>query len=396
MHIALIGSHPFPGEPVKGGVQRVVHVLRRGLAQRLHVSLVVPSAQRNLRHADEYGEIVYLKRPPTPGFMSYWSWVSRDVYREVERLRPDLVHVQDVAGLVRSWPGRKGPSGQPMIFTAHGVLETDILQNAESDVLRRVTASARAAVVGAVERSSRSRYDSVIVINEYVLQVMPDVAGIRHHLIPNPVDEAFFSTPRADRPDGQTYNLIQVGMITPLKNIVTSINVLHEMTCRGMSAHLHIIGPPADDRYYRHCRSEVARLKLEAAVTFHGSLTAPEIAARMDQADVLLLTSRQEVAPMVVAEAHCRGLPVAAPRAFGLRSMVTEGVNGIFLDGPTPADDARRIGDLLTGAIDRNAIRRDAAMRYEPGGIINRTIEVYREALGALPAPAPQFAEAGL
>ena len=381
MHVALVGAHALPGEPSKGGVERVVQVLRRKLAERMQVSLVVPGARQGLRTTDEYGEITYLKRSAGPGFLTYWSWSSLAVYQEIERMNPDLVHVQGVAGDALFWPVGKKPRKRPIIFTAHGVLEVDIVHTAGEDVLRRITVPARAALIGTVERKSRDRYDEVIAINEYVLEAMPDVAGLRYHLIPNPVDDLFFQAPRAPRsPDG-VYHMLQVGVVSPLKNILASIEIAGELIRRGTPVHLHVLGPIVDVKYHQHCLRQAAKLGLDNVVTFHGNATRAEVAAWMDRSDLLLLISKQEMAPMVVAEAHCRGLPVAVPRAFGLRSMVSEGVNGIFLDGPDVTDDAARVRRLLEVGLDRERIRSAATAHYAVDGIIDRTLDVYWEAL---------------
>ncbi|KLK93360.1 hypothetical protein AA309_08435 [Microvirga vignae] len=277
-----------------------------------------------------------------------------------------------------------------MVFTVHGVNDKDVLHTAGTDVLRRFTAPARAAVIGAIERGSRKSYDDIIVINDYVLEAMPDITALRHHFIPNPVDEVFFSAPRIPHRPSLTRHLLQVGVISPRKDILASIAIVREMVRGGTNVHLHVVGPVVDERYHRRCLNEIARAKLGSVVTFHGGVPPSYVAEFMDRADALLLVSRQETSPMVVAEAHCRGLPVAVPRAFGLRWMVTEGVNGIFLEAPTPAGDALRLSEFLARGPDRDAIRRTAIARYELDRIINQTINVYRTALGLEPAPSRQ------
>jgi glycosyltransferase involved in cell wall biosynthesis len=393
MHVALVGAHPLPGEPCRGGVERVVQVLRRRLAQRVDVvSLVVPAADVSLRDSDEYGEITYLKRPVGPGFLTYWSAGSMAIHREIQRLNPDIVHVQGMAGDAMFWPMRTRAARHPMVFTAHGVPEIDVVYTAGSDILRRLTVPVRAGVIRAVERFSRRRFDELIAINEYVLEAMPDVAGLRYHLIPNAVDEVFCVPLPPERPQGETRQLLQVGVISPLKNVLASIAIVRELLRNGDNVHLHVIGPVVDNDYYQRCRREIADSNLQSAVTFHGNLLPAEVVRRMDCADALMLVSKQEMAPMVVSEAHCRGLPVAAPQQFGLRSMVTEGLNGTFLDRTDPADDARKIRALLSRRFDRAAIQRDAFARYELGRVVDHTIGVYREALRCAPGLASQIA----
>jgi glycosyltransferase involved in cell wall biosynthesis len=354
--------------------------------------LVVPGADINLRHSDEYGDITYLKCPIGPGFLTYWSLGSIAIHREIRRLNPDIVHVQGMAGDVMLWPVRTRDTPYPMVFTAHGVPEIDVVYTAGSDVMRRVTVPVRAGVIGAIERLSRKRFDELIAINEYVLEAMPDVAGLRYHLIPNPVDEVFCTPLPAPHPPGDCYNLLQVGVISPLKNVLKSIEIVRELLRQGEKVHLHVIGPVVDEDYYKRCRQKITGSELESTVTFHGNLLPAEVVVRMDRADALMLVSKQEMAPMVVSEAHCRGLPVAAPRQFGLRSMVTEGLNGTFLDGTNPAVDAEKVSALLSRRFDRAAIQKDAFARYELGRIVDHTIGVYREALRCAPGLASQIA----
>jgi len=380
MHVALVGDHPLPGELSRGGVQRVVEVLRREIARTVRVTLFVPSTRKALRHQDKYGEIIYLGRPPGPGFLSYWSVTSFAVFQEIKRLQPDIIHVQDVAGLALFWPFREALRC-PMIFTAHGVLEADLLYTSQRDNLRRATAALRSKIVGIVERRSRKLYDSTIVINDYVLEAMPDVIQRRHHFIPNPIDDVFFKVPTQKPKQKPELVLIQVGVISPLKNILGSVRIAAELIAMGHPVRLGIIGPVSDNGYYTSCLEEIRHLNLETAVTFHGSLSPEEVACQMDKADLLILPSKQEMAPMVIAEAHCRGLPVAGPRAFGVRSMISEGKDGIFLDGPGAREDAESIAALLAKEPDREAIRANARTTYELKSVIDRTLSVYREAL---------------
>ena len=153
MHVTLVGSHPLPDEPSQGGVQRVVQVLRRGLAEKLRVSLVVPDAIRNLRHIDDFGEIIYVKIPACPRILTYWTWCSCASYRAVECFSPDIVHVQDLAGFSLLWPRSRAKSQRAWVFTPHGVNDREVTYKAHSDLTRRLTASARASFIRTVERT---------------------------------------------------------------------------------------------------------------------------------------------------------------------------------------------------------------------------------------------------
>ncbi|MBJ6126169.1 glycosyltransferase family 4 protein [Microvirga splendida] len=381
MHVTLVGSHPLPDEPSQGGVQRVVQVLRRGLAERLRVSLVVPDSSRSLRHVDASGEIIYLKIPACPRILTYWSWCSRATYRAVERFSPDIVHVQDLAGFSLLWPRYHGKRSRPWIFTPHGVNDREVAFKADTDMARRMTASLRSSFLRSVERISRGRFDISIVINSYLFDAMPDLTKMHNRLIPNPVDEVFLtsSDDSCNRTEG--YNLLYVGEVSARKNVLALVRMMSEIVRRGVDAHLHIVGPFAEDQYLKTCLGAVEDMNLNSFITFHGNACPQDLVWWMDKSDVLVLASKQETAPMVVAEAHCRGLAVAVPHAFGLVSMVSEGKDGVFLSGQDLSEDASRVLNLLTSGLDREAIRRDAARKYKLEHVIDSTIDVYQQAL---------------
>lgn len=382
MHVTLVGSHPLPGKPGQGGVQRVMEALRLGLAEEIRVSIVVPNATCDLRHVDENGEIVYLRRSSLPATLSYCSWCSRRAYQEIERLSPDLIHVHDLAGYALLWPKYNPPRQRPWVFTAHGVNDRDLMQRSGTDLARRLTAPMRASLIRTIEKLSRNRFDATIIINRYLFEAMSDLAERRHELIPNPVDDIFFSLPYDIASLDSDHNLLYVGEVSPLKNLLALVRITKEMVKQGAAVHLHIVGPIIDHFYLRECRKTIIDMGLESHITFHGPAEPRAVVRWMDHADALLLASKQETAPMVVAEAHSRGLPVAAPRAFGLINMISEGRNGVFLDGPTPAADASRITELLNARLDRAEIRSTAGSSYKLRSVVHQTLKFYHELIG--------------
>jgi glycosyltransferase involved in cell wall biosynthesis len=293
-----------------------------------------------------------------------------------------LIHVQDLAGFSLLWPRASAGSRQPWVFTPHGVNDREVIHKARGDRARLATAPLRAAFIRSVERISRGRFDASIVINSYLFDPMPDLLKKPHHLIPNPVDEIFLTVPSSAPSKRDGYQLLYAGEVSARKNVLTLIHIMKALARRQVDAHLHVVGSLVDQNYLKQCTEAVESMKLRDAITFHGSIKPQELVSWMDRADALLLASKQETAPMVVAEAHCRGLPVAVPRAFGLVSMIVEGQNGIFLDGPSATDDAISVAELLSARLDRNAIRRAAVRTYELRNILDRTIEVYQETLG--------------
>ena len=94
------------------------------------------------------------------------------------------------------------------------------------------------------------------------------------------------------------------------------------------------------------------------------------------------MTSKQDNAPVAIAEAHARGVAVVAPQAFGMKHMIIPGRNGFFL----PDADINAQVSVLQRALDhdwdRAAIAADAQAIYGPRRIAALTLGAYRDVLG--------------
>ena len=226
MHVVMVAKYPFPGVPTTGGVERVVEILRRNVAKHAKVTLLVPNAMTPMNFEDEAGAISYLEAPSVPDFLGYWSVTSKALYERIEKLRPDIVHVQDLAGLAFSWPRGVDVPWRRLVFTTHGLLDKDIMSQSAHDWLRKASAPFRAWLISAVERRSRARYDHHVVINDYVLSSLPDLQRMSWRSIANPVDRVFLDEPRNERASGSHYELLQVGVVNPRKNTLSAIEII--------------------------------------------------------------------------------------------------------------------------------------------------------------------------
>jgi glycosyltransferase involved in cell wall biosynthesis len=315
-------------------------------------------------------------RPRLPATLVYWNLLSRRIGREVAQLEPDIVHVHGAAGLAFAWP----ELASPLVMTPHGMAHRDIMMG-RPGWLRNLTAPARAMIVKRVERKARKRASEVILVNDYVLEELPDLCEHSSHNIPNPVSDIYLRGNPVQRSVDCKPELLQIGGVWPRKNTLKAIELVGALTTIGRPASLHIIGPIVDRAYLEACRGAVMQLGLAGNVHFHGEQTPSEIVEQLDRADLLVVTSRAEVAPMVVAEAFCRGVPVAAPRAFGLRYMIKEGVDGVFLDSANDVENACNMAAFLDKCPDRARIAQEARQNYAVDAIVQRTIDVYHRAL---------------
>jgi glycosyltransferase involved in cell wall biosynthesis len=102
------------------------------------------------------------------------------------------------------------------------------------------------------------------------------------------------------------------------------------------------------------------------------------------EASVMVMTSYQETAPLVISEAMATGTPVIASRVSGIPYMVSEGNSGLLINPDNPAEIAENIRILLDDSSLRKKFsdesRRIATSRWKSERIADKLLDVYLEA----------------
>ena len=136
-----------------------------------------------------------------------------------------------------------------------------------------------------------------------------------------------------------------------------------------------------DEAYHARCKDFIVAEGLTERIRLAGNLSSQQLKDLLDRASCLVMASRQETAPMAIAEAQARGVAVVAPEAFGIRYMIEPGVNGFFW----PVDDITAQVGMLRRALDhdwdREEIARAARATYGAKQIAARTLAAYHSVL---------------
>ncbi|MGV8084617.1 MAG: glycosyltransferase [Coriobacteriia bacterium] len=90
----------------------------------------------------------------------------------------------------------------------------------------------------------------------------------------------------------------------------------------------------ADPDYVQLCLRKAHELNIEDAVTFLGNLHGKELLDAYGRAQLVMLTSLQETAPVTIAEAMAAGRAVVATSVGGVSDMIADGVTGILAPEP--------------------------------------------------------------
>ncbi len=172
----------------------------------------------------------------------------------------------------------------------------------------------------------------------------------RHHL-----SEVAVAAPGVDRAPTATGSapprILQVGTISPVKNQLTTVAALAQLTCFDWTARL--IGPAPDAGYLQRVQEAIEEAGLQDRIELTGELTGSELERQWQAANISVLPSRTETYGMVVAESLSRAVPVVV--AAGTGAEETLGLDstgrrpGFVVDSDSPDDLAAALSTWLNG-----------------------------------------------
>ncbi len=221
-------------------------------------------------------------------------------------------------------------------------------------------------VRGAWHDRRRARYlrhiDVMVVVSAFTKQVARDDIGVpedRLFLLVNGVDAARFSEVRP-RPDlvsayglADKRVLLSVGRLIERKGFDTLIRALPAIAAALPNIHYLIVG---DGPYRAGLETLAAELGVTDRVTFAGYVAEDDLADHYGLCDLFVLPNREmpdgdnEGFGLVYLEANAAGKPVISGRAGGVLDAVSDGENGLTVDGTDPDAVSQAVIRVLTDA----------------------------------------------
>lgn len=382
--VALLTNYPVDHKTFTGGVETATAALLEGLRAHqgefefhvVSVSGLISSDLREERHGFQFH---FLSRPRSPLARPRFPLRVVKGLRELQRIRPDLVHCQDNMALAVA----AVLAGYPRLFTVHGV---------KRDESRKRTGWEfwSASFDALLERHVHRRFDAFVTISDYSARVVGERG--RTFSIPNPVSSLFFQRARREDLDRISY-LLFVGVLAPLKRPLDLLMAHAELRERFPRLETILCGDVEDKGYAAAMREVIVRRGIDG-VHFLGRVSQEKLAELLAGAIALILPSGQENSPMVIAEAMATGTPVVATRVGGVPGLVEHEKTGLLYEA----------GDIhaLTQAIDRLLVdpmlrqrmgdraKRVAVAAYSPERVAAATVAAYRQLLDGYPVVASE------
>lgn len=357
MRLAILGHFPFDA-PARGGIQSVIASLRDELGRDASIDLHL------IQHRQGIPEGSYER----PGYTVH-NFAARP-----SRLAPNMMRT---AGLVAPLLRQLAPdaisthqyeyalpaldSGRPTVHTIHGF--------PGKELSTRRTWFTRLASLWELwlERQTLRRVRHIVAISNHVIELYRPRTQAQFHRVNNPVAPLFFEPSPPPEPN----RLLFVGNITPRKGLEVAIAAVGRLQPGFPGLMFEIIGAAADPAYADALHRQAA--PLGDAVRFRGSPPQAEIKEALGRAQALVLTSFDEHAPVIVAEAMATGRAVAATAVGALPDMVEPGVTGYLAPPGNPEAVAQNLGRLLSDPDHAAALGAEAGRRartlYHPAAV---------------------------
>ena len=377
MRVVLVSQYPKERDRPKGGVAAVTVVLARAMARHggmeVHVVTVDREQPSLAIDKDEGVTVHHLPGSRWPQIADiHWGPGRKRLVQYLLELKPDLVHTHETYGLALG-----GRLPFPHVFTVHGFDHANVVAEASE------MAWLRSRLWRLAEHHGLGRHQHIIAISPYVRHMVEPQTRARIYDIDNPVDERFFNIPRQEG----TGRILSVGWINERKNTLGLVQAFARAVRSGMAATLAIAGEPTRSAYSQTVVDCVEREGLRGRVHFLGRISHEQLRDELGRASLFVLASRQENAPMAIAEAMAASVPVVSSNCCGMPYMVDDGVSGYLVD----PEDTAALSDRMTRILTDDSLqakmgeqaRRTALNRFHPDVVARKTMDVYQALIRA-------------
>jgi len=281
----------------------------------------------------------------------------------------DLVHAQ---GTERESAWTAVFSGIPSVITLHGLMGEVVKMKGNRTLWHYWVAAL-------LEWLAIKRTDGVVAISPYALRIVLGITP-RARFIPNAVRSEFYLESRDKKRDVPT--VFFVGNLTHVKRPDWFIRAVDALWKEGLSfkARMLCMGNPKHP-YFIEMVAMAERLPASRKIELRYNVA--DVAAELDQADILFAPSTWESMGIAVCEAMAKGLCVVGSRIEANIPLLGQGCGVMF-----STDNFKEAVDSLRRVILDREQRRQISEKsqnrvksYAPDVVAGETADFYREIL---------------
>lgn len=387
LRVLMLSQYPYAeSDHTLGGIMQTTYQLGAGFIAHDYPGLDLRVLSLNESCAKpvtrRYGALTVLHVPKGTSPLSFICGEPlRVIYHFIRLLidfRPHVLHAQgNVSFIMLSLL-----YGRRSVQTVHGVFRNEQKTIPKSE--RTFSMKLRFFMRELLETFYLKAIRTLIATSTQLVDLAKAVGGRPKNIvwINNSVDTAFFSE-TATPGDGPLV-LLFVGLITPRKGLHFLLPAFEKIAATHPEVTLRVVGiTSAAPEYVDRLKQQYASLIEQGRIVFTGGIEQRALISEYRDADVFVLPSLGETAPVAISQAMSIGLPVIATRVGGIPDMIREQETGFVV----PPSDTEALHDAIATLIrDRTLMktmgesaRKVALDRYHPSANAEKMMRVYRD-----------------
>jgi glycosyltransferase involved in cell wall biosynthesis len=281
-----------------------------------------------------------------------------ETIRLLREIKPDIVHTHtSKAGIIGRIAAKVASPNSIVIHTFHGHL------------LYGYFSPLKTKLVILFEKSLSKMTDVLIAVTSQIERDLKHVGiGIdnRWEVIHPGVSK--IELKRSTWTEHASKRLVWIGRFTDIKNPTLAIEIMeHLHKSDGSNISLTMVG----DGELLTGMQNLARAK-QLPIQFTGWQT--DVYPFLQEADALLLTSKNEGLPIVILEAASMGIPTFSTNVGGVNEFITDGSTGFLID-----QDSNQAAIYLSSTLSNDAVMdsvsKTASERYQNGFSMDSFVE---------------------
>jgi glycosyltransferase involved in cell wall biosynthesis len=335
MRIALVSFYPTDPSRLSGGIRSVAYHLAEGFRRRPELDVHVIHCHSDVTEdrTDARGNVTahFLAQPRQRLVPNMITALPR-IGSQLHAIRPDVVNTHGHSYAVAALR-----AGFQPVWTVHGVVGEEARYN--PGLFNRLAF----ALAARYEAEALARVRQITAISPYIRDCFAARTNAQWHLTENPAPDDLFDlarTPVAGR-------LLLPASVIPRKDVITLVTALSLARPSLPGLHLLIAGRTTETAYVAEVKEACERLGVSDSVQFLGVQSQAQMRQHYREAQLVVLSSREEVSPMAAIEALAAGIPVVTTAAGGAGYIVEDGRTGRVVPVGDPLAFATALCDVL-------------------------------------------------
>ncbi len=371
LRVALVAFYPRDPNRISGGIRAVTHQLVEGFRRRPELEVHVIHCHSDITEdcvVSSGNVTAHFLAQPRQRLLPNMVTAIRRIGAQLTQIAPDVVNAHGHSYAVAALRAGFRP-----VWTVHGVVAEEARYN--PGLFNRLAF----ALAARYEVEALAGVREITAISPYIRDRFAARTRARWHLTENPAPDDLFDLERSP----VAGRLLLPASVIPRKDVITLVKAL--ASARQSLPHLHLLvaGRTNEATYLQQVQAWCRRLGVEDAVRFLGVQSQAQMRQHYREAQLVVLSSREEVSPMSAIEALAAGIPVVTTAAGGAGYIVDNGVTGRVTSVGDAEAFARAICDVLSDANRYDAMCAAARPTAETRFRLDRVVDAYLAAYWA-------------